>query len=128
LREDGTADIFGAGFDTFRVEYLPADVDLLIVARFLLMEDEETSIDLHVLGPGTEPLYASSYDIEAMPGPNHRPGYTVSQIEVVEVIAVPAETEGIYSVEAYPDSVRGDPTSDQRRHSIFFSVREGLPE
>jgi hypothetical protein len=126
LREDGTVDIFGAGFDTFYVDELPAELDLTILIRVLLMEDERAEFDVHVLGPNMAPLGALAHEVEAEPGPNHRPGYTVNQTEALE-LAFPAETEGVYSVEIYTDGARAA-TSDDRHRSLFFTVREGLPE
>jgi hypothetical protein len=125
--EDGTGDILGAGFDTFRVESLPADIDLTLALRFLLLEDEQASISIYVLGPGTETMEVLKYEIEADPQPGHRAGYQVSQIEVLE-IGFFAESEGVYSVEIYVDGERGDPTSYNRCRSIFFSVVLGLPD
>jgi len=84
LREDGTADIFAAGFDTFRVESLPVQLELNILVRLLLAEDERGEIELHVLGPDTTPLGTLTHEIEAEPGPRHRPGYLVSQTEALE--------------------------------------------
>jgi hypothetical protein len=37
--------------------------------------------------------------IERNPGPNHRPGYRVSQFEAFRVDDMPAETADVYSVE-----------------------------
>jgi hypothetical protein len=124
LHEDGTADIFGAGFDTFRVESLPAELELTILARLMLMEDEQGEIELQVLGPNMSVLGSLVSEVDADPGPNHRPGYIVSQTEALDV-AFLAETEGVYSVELYVD---GDRTrlSPERRTSFFFNVREGL--
>jgi hypothetical protein len=83
---------------------------------------------LHIVGPEpTRSLRSLTYEIEAEPGPDHRPGHLVSQIEVLQV-EFSAETEGVYSAEIYVEGRRGDPVSEERRRSIFFSVREGLPE
>jgi hypothetical protein len=127
LHEDGTADILGAGYDTFHVDKLPAEIDLPILVRLLLMEDEQGTIDLYVLGIDAAPLHSVTYEIEADPGPNHRSGYIVSQTEALEVLGLSVEAEGVYSIELY---VNGDPNrlSDEHRRSIFFNVREGLPE
>lgn len=125
LHEDGTADIFGAGFDTFRVESLPAELELTILARLLLMEDEQGEIELQVLGPDMSVLGTLVSEVDADPGPNHRPGYIVSQTEALSV-AFLAETEGVYSVELYVDGGRKS-LSPERRTSFFFNVREGLP-
>jgi hypothetical protein len=127
LHEDGTADIFGAGFDTFRVDGLPAGLELIILVRLLMMEDETSDLELHILGPETTSLFSDTFEIEAEPGPNHRLGYTVSQTEALEIEFV-AEREGPYSAEIYVDGHRGDPMSEERRRTIFFNVREGLPE
>jgi hypothetical protein len=126
LHDDGTADIFGAGFDTFHVETLPAELELTVVTRLLLMEDEHAEIELQVLGPDTTPLGTLIHGIDAEPGPGHRAGYTVNQTEVLE-IGFLAETEGVYSLEIYTDGERASVSPDRRR-SIFLTVREGLPE
>jgi hypothetical protein len=126
LHEDGTADIFGAGFDTFRVESLPVDLELTILARLLLMEDEVAGLEAHILGPSGFSLRSLLIEIEADPGPNHRQGYTVNQTEAF-VLEFEAPTEGVYSAEIYTDAQRGDPTAEERRRSLFFSVREGIP-
>jgi hypothetical protein len=126
LHEDGTVDIFGAGFDTFYVDGLPAKLELMVLVRLLLQEDEKTEIELQVLGP--EPLSSLAsivYPIEAEPGQNHRPGYLVAQTEGLEVSFL-AETEGPYSLEIYAD--KGPNVTEERRRSIFFNVRDGLPE
>lgn len=124
LREDGTADIFGAGFDTFRVESLPVELEVSILVRLFLTEDERGQIELHVLGPDTKPLGMLSHEVVAAPGRNHRSGFLVSQTEALET-RFPAETVGVYSVEIYTDRAA---VSEDRRRSIFFNVREGLPE
>lgn len=130
LHEDGTADIFGAGFDTFYVESLPARLELTILARVLMAEDERANLDLHILGPNPTALGIASvtYELDPDPGPNHRPGYLVAQTEVLKVERFRAEMEGPYVAEIYVDPPRGDPTSAERRRSLFFSVRLGSPE
>jgi hypothetical protein len=125
LHDDGTVDIFGAGFDTFRVDELPADLELTIVVRVLLMEDEHSEIELQMVGPDTTSLGTLIHPIDADPGPNHRPGYTVNQTEVLEV-GFHADGEGVYSVEIYTGGAHRP--SDERRRSLFFNVREGVPE
>ena len=127
LHDDGTANICAAGFDTFRVESLPAELPLTILVRILLSEDEESELEVHVLGPSTVPLGSLAYPVVAEPGPNHRPGYIVSQIEALE-LAIPAETSGVYSVELFADHDPHDPASPEHRCSLFFNVREGLPD
>lgn len=126
LLDDGTANIYNAGFDTFRVESLPVPLELTILTRLLLLEDEESEIEVHVLGPDTAALGSLTHPIAAEPGPNHRPGYSVSQIEVLE-LAFLARTTGVYSVELYVDHDPHRPRSDEHRRSLFFNVREGLP-
>ena len=127
LHEDGTADLFSAGFDTFRVERLPAELDLTIVARLLLMEDEETALLVHVLGPSTTPLGELQHSIEARPGPTHREGHMVGQTEVLDIRRIPAATEGVYSVELYVEGAR-EAISVERHISLYFNVRAGLPQ
>lgn len=68
LLDDGTANIFAAGFDTFRVETLPVPLDLTLLVRLLLMEDEESELELHVLGPNTAPLGSLAHPVQADPG------------------------------------------------------------
>jgi hypothetical protein len=125
LRADGTVDIYAAGFDTFYVERLPATIDITILVRVHLVEDERAKIDVHVLGPDTVPLGALKHEVVAAPGSNHRPGYLVTQTEALEVKDLQVESEGVYSVEVYADPARGP--YQERRRSIFFTVREGLP-
>lgn len=127
LREDGTADIFAAGFDTFYADGLPARLEFTLVVRLLLMENEQNEIEVHLLGPDTTLLGTLTHKVEAKPGPNHRPGYLVNQSEALEVSFV-AEQEGVYSVELYTDTGDREAVSEERRRSIFFSVRDGLPE
>ena len=127
LRDDGTADIFGAGFDTHYVDELPTKVEVTILVRLLMQEDEANEIELHVLGPDTGSLGSLSHPVEAEPGPNHRPGYIVAQIEALEVGFL-AESEGVYSIEIYADAGKGQAVSAERRQSIFLNVRAGSPE
>ena len=127
LHEDGTADIFGAGFDTFRVESLPIELEIQILLRLILLEDERDEIDVLVLGPGLALLHEGTFEIEATPGTNHRPGYDVNQIEPLRLAFI-AETEGVHSVEIYAGGKRDETLSDERRRTLFFNVREGLPE
>jgi hypothetical protein len=126
LLDDGTANIYNAGFDTYRVESLPVPLELTILTRLLMLEDEEAEIEVHVLGPDTAPLGSLTHPITADPGPNHRPGYSVSQIEVLE-LAFLARTTGVYSVELYVDHNPDQPQAYEHRRSLFFNVREGLP-
>jgi hypothetical protein len=126
LRDDGTVDIYAAGFDTFYVEQLPASLDFTILVRLLLVEDEHAEIDVHVLGPDTVPIGALKYPIVALPGSNHRPGYLVTQTEAIVLEALPIQSAGVYSVEIYTDPGRSP--DEERRRSIFFTVREGLPD
>jgi hypothetical protein len=127
LRDDGTANIYAAGFDTFRVESLPAELDLSVLLRFLLIEDEASELEVYVLGPDTTPLGNLAFAIKADPGPEHRPGYLVSQIEALNLTFL-AEREGVHSVELYADHDPDRPTAEEHRRSIFFNVRRGLPE
>lgn len=127
MLDDGTANIFAAGFDTFRVETLPVPLDLTLLLRLVLMEDEESELELHILGPDTAPLGSLAHPVAADPGPLHRPGYAVSQIEVLEVSFL-AVTTGVYSVELYVDHDATRPRSDEHRRSLYFNVREGLPD
>ena len=127
LHDDGTADIFAAGFDTFRVDALPAELDLAVLLRSCCSRTKKANWRSTVLGPDTTPLGNLAFTITADPGPDHRPGYTVSQIEALKLVFL-AETEGIYSVELYVGHSAGNATSEERRRSIFFNVREGLPE
>jgi hypothetical protein len=127
LHEDGTADIYGAGFDTFRVDRLPIALELIILVRLLLQEDERGKIDLHLLAPETTPLGTLTFDVEPEPGPNHRPGYTVNQTEAFKV-QFDAETTGVYSAELYIVGRRQGDVSEDRRRSLFFSVRDDLDE
>jgi hypothetical protein len=122
LRENTTADIFGAGIDTFYVDDLPSDLDVTILVRLLLTEGERTALQLQMLAPDTVPLGTLTFDVDAEPGPNHREGFIVSQIEVLRA-GFRAETEGVYSAEIFAMDGRGDPTSEERRRSIFFNVR-----
>ena len=126
LRDDGTANIFGAGFDTFFVPSIPVELDFTILVRLLLMEGDKDEIGMQILGSETQLLGDLSIEIEADPGPHHRAGYVVSQIEVLEVPSITAEAEGVYSVEIYLGSHRPGPSEDRRR-SIFFNVLEGEP-
>jgi Family of unknown function (DUF6941) len=127
LRDDGTANIYAAGFDTFRVESLPAELELTILVRLLLEEDEEGELEVDILGPNTAVLGMLSHAMNAEPGPNHQPGYIVSQIEVLELRFI-SESEGTYSVELFTERAHLDPTNELRRRSIFFNVRLGLPD
>jgi hypothetical protein len=122
LRGDGTADIYGAGFDTFYVEEVPAVLELTVLVRLLLHEDEESGSELQMLGADTTPLGTLTFDIDPDPGPNHRPGYLVSQIEVLRA-SFRADSVGVYSVELFTSDERGDRVSEERRRSIFFNVR-----
>jgi hypothetical protein len=78
-----------------------------------------------MLAPDTVSLGTLTFDVEAEPGPNHREGYIVSQIEVLRA-GFRAETEGVYSAEIFTMAGRGDQTSEERRRSIFFNVRSSL--
>jgi hypothetical protein len=126
-RLDGTVDIYGAGFDTFRVDELPAELDLEVVLRLMLSEDEKGLLEAYVLGPDTAPLGDLQFTVEAEPGPSHRQGFMVSQTEVLHLTFL-AETEGVYSVELYVDHDPKHPRSPEHRHTFLFYVREGLPE
>ena len=126
-RDDGTANIYGAGFDTFRVDALPAELDLEVLLRLMLPENEPGLLEVYVLGPGTQPLGDLQFTVDPDPGPMHRPGFMVSQTEVLSLVFI-AETEGVYSVELYVDHDPKRPHSPEHRHTLFFYVREGLPE
>lgn len=125
LREDGTADISAAGYDTFYVEGFPARIETTILVRLMMEESEREMIELQVLGPDTSSLGTLTHEIEAEPGPNHRPGFLVTQVEALGVGFL-AESEGVYSVEIYTGGRRPAVTEDRRR-SIFFNVRQNLP-
>jgi hypothetical protein len=127
LRDDGTADVYEAGFDTYYVESVPAECELRILVRLILEEGETGEIELELLAPLTVPLGSKTYPIEADPGTNHRAGYLVNQIEALEV-GFPAETEGIYVAEIRTNPGRGDSASEKWRRSVFLYVREGTPD
>jgi hypothetical protein len=97
------------------------------LVRLLMSEGERTGLELQMLGVNTAPLGTLTSDIDAEPGPNHREGYLVSQIEVLQA-GFRAESTGTYSAELFTTEGRGDPTSEERRRTIFFNVRERLPE
>jgi hypothetical protein len=126
-REDGTVDIYGAGFDTYRVDELPAELDLDVLLRLLLSEDEEGRLEAYILGPDTVSLGDLQFPVEPDPGPMHRQGFMVSQTEVLRLRFL-AETEGVYSLELYVDHDPNRPRSSEHRHTFFFHVREGPPE
>ena len=97
-RDDGTTDIYGEGIDTVYVDRFPATVEITLLARVWLMEDETSEIELQVFGPDTTPLGTLRHGVEPDPEPNHRPGYLVTQTEELEV-GFPAEAEGTYSID-----------------------------
>jgi hypothetical protein len=111
-----------AGIDTLYVDRLPAQIEVTLLARLWLLEDETGHIELQVFGPDTTPLGTLPFEIHPEPGPNHRPGYLVTQTEALE-LGFLAETDGTYSVEVYADRGRGDAVSEERRRSLFFNVR-----
>jgi hypothetical protein len=126
--DDQTADIYRAGFDTFYVDELPYTCEITILVRLLMEEGETGELEVTVIAASpTQYLGRIFYPVEADPGPNHRPGYFVGQIEALEV-RFPAETEGIYSIELRTDSEHVDPTSERRLRHLFFYVRMGLPD
>jgi hypothetical protein len=127
LHDDGTANIYRAGVDTFRVDALPAELDISIVLRLLMPEDRGGSVEVYMLGPDTRPLGNLDFAIMPSPGSGHRPGYMVSQIEALHLLFL-AETEGVYSVELYVDHDPRHPLSDEHRRTLFFNVRAGLPD
>jgi hypothetical protein len=127
LHEDGTANIYMAGFDTFRVEELPAELDLSVLLRLLMPEDQGGELEVYMLGPDTTPLGDLKFTVTPNPPPGHRPGYTVSQIEALNLL-FRAEAAGVYSVELYVDHNPSKPLSDEHRRTLFFNVREGLPD
>jgi hypothetical protein len=123
-RDDGTADIATAGFDSFYVEAFPAPIEFPIVMRLFMEEGERGELDVHLLGTNPTERKSLRYPIEAEPGPYHRPGYLISQIESLDV-KFPADAEGIYSVEIYTG---GEAVTDDYRRSFFIYVRPGPPE
>jgi hypothetical protein len=126
LRDDGKADIFGAGLDTFQVESLPAELDLRIVFHLLLYEDEDAELDLTLIGPTMSNVQPVTYRLAAQPGPLHRPGSAVSQTEGIEV-PYEVRTEGPHSIELYA-APHGSDSAPQQSRNLFFQVVEGLPE
>ena len=81
LHDDGTANIYQAGIDTFTVESLPLDLPVSVALKVLLQEGEEAELEFHVLGPETTPLAEPiTFPLVGTPGPHHRPGYVVSAV------------------------------------------------
>jgi hypothetical protein len=126
LHDDGTAHIFSAGFDAFQVEALPADLELKVILGLLLEEGEEAELEVHVIGPHMTGVRSLMHPITAEPGPLHRPGNFVSQVEAIE-IEYSAEAPGEYVLLIYDKPVTDDLVSSQSNFSFFFSVVEGLP-
>jgi hypothetical protein len=124
INADLTAEISQAGLDTFYVDALPAKVDITLLVRVSLMEEEQGEIDLLVMAaePPTAQIAYVTVPIDPEFGPNYRPGYLATHVEVLELTALPVETEGIYSVEIY-DAKAQAATAPDKRATHFFSVR-----
>ena len=118
LHEDGTASIYGAGFDAFAVESFPAVVPFTVVLGLLLEEDEKTEIEMTVIGPVMSGVQSLSHPVSADPRPSHVPGNFVSQIELIDA-ECQADRPGGYSIEVYGSDPAGT------GYSFFFSVFEG---
>lgn len=56
LHDDGTAHIYSAGIDTFRVESLPDILSVSVLVKVLMQEGEQDRLEFHLLGPETKPL------------------------------------------------------------------------
>jgi hypothetical protein len=115
-----------AGIDTFRVESLPVTLLVSVMIKVFMQEDERDELEFHVLGPDTTPLQEPlRYPLTATPGPNHRPGYAISVVEALD-FSFHGLSEGTYSIEIYTDRAYRDPTSPERRRSVFLNVFRGL--
>lgn len=125
IHDDGTADIFGAGFDAFQVESLPAELDLRVLAHLLMYEGEESELEIHLFAPGMTSVQTLSHRITADPGPLHRPGRIVAQTEAIE-IPYEVSIADSYSIEVY--AAPHGPDLPEQHHTLFFQVVEGLPE
>jgi hypothetical protein len=125
-RDNGTVNLFGAGFDTIYVDELPADLGVIVVVHLFLDEDEAGTIEVEACGPDTASLGVASYPTRAEPGPRHRPGFRISQLEAIRIADIPAELPGVYSVDIFLEGER-ERTPPLRRRTIDFNVIEGLP-
>jgi hypothetical protein len=123
------ADISGAGFDTFQVESLPAELDLAVVVHLLMYEKEEADLLVSLVGPGGENRLQVSHRFTGTPGRLHRAGSVVRLTEALQFPPYPVVEEGPYAIELEAGSHSTDPlVLDQQRRTLFFNVREGLPE
>jgi hypothetical protein len=122
LHDDGTADIFLAGFDTVRVASLPLTLEISVLIKALMQEREQAELEFHLLGPDTKPIRDPvPFSLVATPTLNHRPGYTVSVVEAID-FAIPISSTGIHSIEIWTENAYRDPLSEERRRSIHVNV------
>ncbi len=115
---DGTVDIEGAAIDELWTAELPAVVEVTVLVRVGMVENEEADLQVELLAHDGSLVDALDLTMHGVPGPFDRPGYEVKKIQPV-YCRFDAESEGIYSTEIFMDG--------KREHSLFFSVREGLP-
>ena len=118
LRDDDTVDIEGAGVNTFWVDSLPADLEVHVVMRLALLENEEGIVEAHFLGPRMTNRQSADVPIEAAPLLGHLDGFEVHMTQPL-TFRFEAEEEGTHSVELY--------LPDGRRESLFWVVRIGYP-
>lgn len=96
----------GLAIDTLTVEQLPAEIDLVALARVACTEDEcgyDHAIEAYLMGPAMSQVVPLLFDlnIEA-PGEDHPPGWEV-KIFLPLVIRFTADTEGPHGLDIYID-------------------------
>ncbi len=132
FRDDGGADIEGAGFDAIVVETLPQRVDLTLLLRMAGLPDDFTEgaprgIEVYVTGPGLESLAALDFEVPTgEPGPESEPGWE-SWLFVPLAIGVTIQREGAHMIDLYLAS-DGRPDrriDDKRRRSIPLRILQG---
>jgi hypothetical protein len=118
LHDDGTAEIEGAGVDTFWVETLPAELQLNVLLKLGLLEGEESELKIDLRGSGMTLLGTLDRSIRAQPQSGHQAGHEVVSLRPT-LFRILAESEGIHSVEIYTDNRFQD--------AMYFGVRLGSP-
>lgn len=122
LHDDGTANIYQAGIDTFTVDSLPLSLPVPVLVKVLLQEGEEAELEFHLIGPDTTPLAEPiMFPLVGTPGRNHRQGYVVSVVEALDFV-LPIATAGPHSIEIWTERAYKDPGNPERRRSIFLNV------
>jgi hypothetical protein len=115
----GGADIEGAGVNNVWVPSLPAELSFTILLGLgSVPEYPEGELELHLLGPGLDPLQSLDTTIAAAPTPDWEEGSEIVGLVPV-VLRFDANNPGNHSVEIYIDG--------KHRQSIFFVVRVGTP-